>query len=185
MLCVFLLDSEVKQLYVYICLLPLVPPSHPSAFHFSRSSQSPEQSSCCYMAASLQPSILFMAVCICQTQSLGLSLPHSISTPCQISCHRSDPVSPGLLADSVPVFGSQPSFPSSPTSLLVTVLACWGSEGVGVLICPYVNLCSSLPWSLPSTGHQSLETMDKPTTGSGAGGWTARPICCVCGVLRF
>ena len=52
-----------------------------------------------------------------------------------------------------------------------------------------MSLCEPLLKSAlgpsPPQDYQSLETMDKPMTGSGVGGWTARPICCVCGVLRF
>ena len=131
-------------MYTYVCSLLYLPPTplHPTSLGhpraLSRALVAIEQLPSSHLFYSWQCAYVKPSLSVCPA-------PPTISPPCQISCHRPDPVSPGLLADSVPVFGSQPSFPSSPTSLLVTALACWGSEGVDVLICLYVNLCSSLP----------------------------------------
>ena len=62
----FLLYSEVNMcIYIYIYPLPLTPLSHPLS-HSSRSSQSTQLSSLCYIAASHWLSLLHVVVYICQ-----------------------------------------------------------------------------------------------------------------------
>ena len=63
----FLLHNEVDQLYVYMCSLPLEPPSHLPPSHPSRPSQSTELSSLHYTAGFLYSTILHMAMYICQS----------------------------------------------------------------------------------------------------------------------
>ena len=76
--CQFLLYNKVNQLYIYVCphissLLHLPPSLPPSLSHPSRWSQSTEQISLCYAAASHQLSILRLVVYICPYHSLPLS----------------------------------------------------------------------------------------------------------------
>ena len=72
------------QLYVYINLLLLRPPSHPPS-HPSRSSQSIELSSLCYTAVSHQLSILHGNVYMSMLLSQFIS-PSSHPNPCPLLC---------------------------------------------------------------------------------------------------
>ena len=87
MLYQFLLYNSMNQMHVYVNL----PPTQPAS-HISRSSQSTELSSLCYIAAShqlLQISILHMVVYVCQFYSLDQSRPLLPPLCLQVShiCH--------------------------------------------------------------------------------------------------
>ena len=67
MLCHFLLYSIVNQLYIYIYVLFFRVYSHVGH-------QSTEQGALCQTVSSYQLSVLYIAVCICQSQSPNLSI---------------------------------------------------------------------------------------------------------------